>query len=174
MLNGGLHPRHLTPKRVSIEGSFLFLLRWSTIFCIAVLVRWKNYSKKRCDDSFLNSSFLSSFELIDHDNNFGKNFSKLFPSERTIKFLSRRLSIGRDGSFRIRSMFHFVHVNESIEVFFRFMNHPLPSPSLLYPSIPRMARSSQVFGSEMEVSRHRLARLKTSVSSSCINDFPTS
>lgn len=127
MLNGGLHPRHLTPKRVSIEGSFLFLLRWSTIFCIAVLVRWKNYSKKRCDDSFLNSSFLSSFELIDHDNNFGKNFSKLFPSERTIKFLPRRLSIGRDGSFRIRSMFHFVHVNESIEVFFRFMNHPLPS-----------------------------------------------
>ena len=66
-------------------------------------------------------------------------------------------------------MFHFEIVigNESIGVL-SFMNHPP------YPSIPRndRARSSQVLWSVVEVPRHRLARLKTSVSSSYITIFP--
>lgn len=124
---------------------------------------------------FFSSNF-SLFLRVDRSSNgsFVKNsFQKLFPFLRrgTIKFLLRRWSID-DNRFeaRIRSMFHFEHVNEIVSrVSFVSWIIPSPPPD---PSIPGMARSSQVFGSGIKVSRHRLARLKTSVSSSYITIFP--
>lgn len=87
----------------------------------------------------------------------------------TFAIISNRPTTERLRQSKIESMFHFEIVigNESIGVL-SFMNHP---PDLSIPRNDR-ARSSQVPWSVVEVPRHRLARLKTSVSSSYITIFP--